>query len=693
MVLSMGPSAIAAKVALLATLLISAEALSIAPRAPGLNVRISVADGLLNSSTDGRISLLFAPAGLDPLDDTDVTSSPDLFFGKNVYNYHSRDTAVLTGDSGQNVRIGVYGYPNVSLNDVAPGDYTVQAYLNIYEKAVRSDGSVVSVRFPCGDGQPNVAGFGSLITPMTNVTISGGHQTISLHFNDSVPYEVFNGTEIGACRQGNYVDSKNLKHVKIRSAALSKFWNRDMYVGANILLPAGYQANDTNTRYPVVYSQNHWAGGDGAFRYSTSASFAATWDSGVINGTNTTAARPTPKFIVISFRHEAPYYDDSYAVNTANFGPYGDALNDELVPHLDAMFNTIGKPYARIQEGGSTGGWESIASVIYRPDLFGSCFTYYPDSLDFRRHQDIYLYNTPNAYYREGVAVPSIRTVTNGTEIVEATTEMENHWELTFGTSSRSALQWDAWQAVFGAQGLNGYPLEAWNKVTGEIYPEAVEYWKPFDLSHYVTGNWDNAKNLGAVLKNRIFIYVGLADTYYLNEGVEKFQENVESFGGAGWANFTYIAGAPHGGNYNRLEIWTYLELLDKWFKDHAPGGATPLGDNVTSVASRGNYWEETIARAGHQAALTRQASPHLDVYKKLIKGSVGRWDPGVALTAQWKVDGRLQGKSFAVKQGQTVPYEVKGHLGWWKRSFQLLVTGTKNGYVDETRASQIVKA
>ena len=124
-----------------------------------------------------------------------------------------------------------------------------------------------------------------------------------------------------------------------------------------------------------------------------------------------------------------------------------------------------------------------------------------------------------------------------------------------------AANQNSVWNTVFGAQGLNGYPLEVrsqpqplftplletrtqinpqlqpWNKVTGEIYPEAVEYWKPFDLSHYITSNWANAKNLGQVLRGRIFVYVGSHDNYYLNEGVERFQQNVDSFGGAGWVS------------------------------------------------------------------------------------------------------------------------------------------------------------
>lgn len=85
--------------------------------------------------------------------------------------------------------------------------------------------------------------------------------------------------------------------------------------------------------------------------------------------------------------------------------------------------------------------------------------------------------------------------------------------------------------------------MQPWNKVTGEIYPEAVNYWPEmgFDLSRYITDNFHGTKNLGEVLRHRIFVYVGSHDTYYLNEGVAQFQQNVESYGGPGWVSVPII--------------------------------------------------------------------------------------------------------------------------------------------------------
>jgi enterochelin esterase-like enzyme len=656
--------------------------------AVGLDVKLFVANGVLTAPTDGRIVLMFAPNGTDPLDDVDVDTSPNKIFGLNVVNFSGNDTVIFSGGSNSSTETGVYGWPNVTLDDIPAGTYSVQAFLNKYETVTRSDGSTISIHFPCGDGNPNVNTFGSLITTAVDLQISGTTQTLELTFDSTTAVEDFTGSEIGGCNQGNYEDTKNFKHLKLRSEKLSKFWGRDMYVGANVVLPFGYNANDTATRYPVIYSQGHWPADQGAFRYPTAA-FSNAWDNGTIPGTNTTAQRPTPKMILVTFRHEAPFYDDSYAVNTANLGPYGDAINDELIPYIEETFNTIQAPYARIQEGGSTGGWESAASLIFRPDLFGACFSSYPDSLDFHRHQDIELYSAKNAYVRaNGSFVPSIRTFVNGTEVVRATVANENHWELSFGTASRSSNQWDIWNAVFGVQGYNNYPLEPWDKITGEIYPEAVEYWKPMDLSNYITSNFNSSRNLGKALAGRVYVYVGSWDNYYLNEGVMEFQKRTDAAGGAGWANVTILPEKPHGGNYQAREIWNYLEFLEAWIHDHGPNGTQPISSNATAPSTRGNYWEEVIKTGGRAAAVARQAPPSIDAgygvkVGSVVEACVGRWDPGVKLTAQWAVDGKADCEAFEVTQGEPVKYKVSK-----KGALQLWVTGEKRNYVTETRKS-----
>ena len=77
--------------------------------------------------------------------------------------------------------------------------------------------------------------------------------------------------------------------------------------------------------------------------------------------------------VVVTFQHPTPYFDDSYAVNSVNVGPYGDAIMEELIPEIERRYRIIGEPWARLVDGGSTGGWESLALQIFHPDFFGAC--------------------------------------------------------------------------------------------------------------------------------------------------------------------------------------------------------------------------------------------------------------------------------------------------------------------------------
>ncbi len=94
-----------------------------------------------------------------------------------------------------------------------------------------------------------------------------------------------------------------------------------MYLGATVLLPSGYNADNKDTRCLVLYHQNHWDTDRAAYDYPADEKFAREWESGLIpspNATNSTgpfsnvtSGRPTPKLILVQFRHEAPSYDDS----------------------------------------------------------------------------------------------------------------------------------------------------------------------------------------------------------------------------------------------------------------------------------------------------------------------------------------------------------------------------------------------
>src|SRR5262249_22447287 len=211
-------------------------------------------------------------------------------------------------------------------------------------------------------------------------------------------------------------------------------------------------------------------------------------------------------------RHENPYYDDSYAVNSANLGPWGDAITQELIPYLDTTYRTYPSRWARTLTGGSTGGWEALAQMIYYPDVYDGTWAISPDPPDFTKHQLVNVYSDANAYFQphQWVNVPRLsqRNV-SGDSVMSM--EAENHWELALATHGRSQSgQWDVWQAVYGPEGSDGYPAVIWDKETGAIDHSVATQWQPKDLRIYVTSNW---ATLGPKLTGRIHDYGGTADS------------------------------------------------------------------------------------------------------------------------------------------------------------------------------------
>jgi hypothetical protein len=359
-------------------------------------------------------------------------------------------------------------------------------------------------------------------------------------------------------------DNEWVKRIKFKSELLSEFWGHPIYIGATILLPAGYDSHP-DAYYPVIYRQGH---------FSTRAPYGMEGEKSAFYKTWT--AEDFPRMIVVTFQHPCPYFDDSYAVNSVNCGPYGDAIMTELIPRIEERFRIIRKSYARVVEGGSTGGWEAAALQIFHPEFFGGTWSLCPDPVDFRYFQCINIYKDDNAYYKKRgwikVPTPSDRSPDG---IIRLTSKQRNHMELAMGTRCRSGDQIDIFQAVFGPIRDDGYVKPLFDKITGEIDPGVAEYWKEhYDLRYYLEKNWDR---IGQDLEGKIHIYVGDMDTYYLNNAVvlmERFLESTQD---------PYYDGVVEYGD-RRPHCWgpDRTELL-KLFKEHIVKNA-PEGEDFSWI-------------------------------------------------------------------------------------------------------------
>jgi hypothetical protein len=329
-------------------------------------------------------------------------------------------------------------------------------------------------------------------------------------------------------------DNQWVKHIRIQSDLLTKFWGRPTFLGAVVLVPDGWDQHP-DAHYPLIVEQDHFhrdLPGVIAFRTrppaeNLSGGELRTAKNGYKLFQDWTAGR-LPRVIVLTIQHATPYFDDSYAVNSENVGPYGDAIIQELIPYVEKQFRGIGQGWARAVYGGSTGGWESLASQVFYPDFYNGAWVFCPDVVDFRAYMTTNLYDDKNAFWLESpyarVPRPSVRQPDG---LILSTMEQMNRYELVQGTRGRSGEQFDIWQAVFSSVGDDGYPKPIFNKRTGEIDHDVAKYWKEhYDLSAIMQRDW---KTLGPKLAGKLHLYVGEADTFYLDRAVHLLKDFLES--------------------------------------------------------------------------------------------------------------------------------------------------------------------
>ncbi|HET9280985.1 MAG TPA: alpha/beta hydrolase-fold protein, partial [Candidatus Angelobacter sp.] len=460
------------------------------------------------------------------------------------------------------------GFPLKSIRELPAGDYYVQALFSVYTQFQRADGHTIFAHNDQWEGQQFNKSPGNLYSDVGHFHLDPltGYE-IRLSLNHKIPTPLPPG------------DTAYVKHIKIQSKLLSNFWGQPIYLGATVLLPEGYSSHQY-AHYPVLYEQGHFSL-QAPLGFSTEPSAAALQTRpGLISGPELFkrwTANSFPRMIVVTFQHPTPFFDDSYAVNSANDGPYGDAIMNELIPYIEEHFRIIRQPYARVLSGGSTGGWESLALQVFHPEFFGGTWTFYPDPVDFSRYQIVDIYNDVNAFLAPGYdpPVPERPMMRSVEGQVEITMRQMSQLEDVLGSHGRSGQQFEAWEAVYGPVGADGYPKPLWDKSTGKIDTTVALYMREhgYDLRYYLEQNW---ATIGPKLTGKLHLYCGDMDNFYLNLAVYRLEDflrgtNNPAYGGS----FEY--GRPMKGHG-----WTPMnqaELL-RTIANHITVNAPAAADN-----------------------------------------------------------------------------------------------------------------
>ena len=246
------------------------------------------------------------------------------------------------------VDAAVFGYPLESISDIPPGEYWVQALLNRYETYHLGDGRVLKLPPDKGEGQHLERKPGNFYSTPQRIRIDPRRDaTIRISMDMEIP--PIEPPE----------DTKYVKHIRMQSKLLTEFWGRPMYLGAHVLLPEGFD-DYPEARYPLAIFHGHFPDDFSGFREvppdpnlpnDYNARFDLYGYSRIVQehayqfyqewtGPN------FPRMLIIEIQHPTQYFDDSYAVNSVNMGPYGDAITHELIPYIEEQFRGIGEGWA-----------------------------------------------------------------------------------------------------------------------------------------------------------------------------------------------------------------------------------------------------------------------------------------------------------------------------------------------------------
>ena len=351
------------------------------------------------------------------------------------------------------------------------------------------------------------------------------------------------------------------QYEEVESPILTRFWGRAIKIKAWVILPPGYAAHP-GEKYPTAY-WTHGFGGD-------------------INGGLVTGLRlyermkngKMPPMFWVMLDESVPQGTHEFA-DSANNGPWGAALTTEFIPHLEQKFRMDAKPTGRLLTGHSSGGWATLQLQVNYPEIFGGTWSTSPDPSDFHDFTGVDLY-APNAnlYHKpDGSPVPIVR---DKGKVVASMEELARLEEV-LGPYGGQMTSFD-W--VFSPKGDNGAPQPMFDRVTGEVHPDVVAYWRDhYDLAHIVESTW---KQRGTGLKGRIHLIVGTADTFYLDGSAHKFEAVLNRLGAE--PHFTYVPDRTHFNLYE--EEKDRMALFDQ------------IAAQMWDVARPGVKWQEEMQKA-----------------------------------------------------------------------------------------------
>ena len=395
---------------------------------------------------------------------------------------------------GQEVDIDIdrLAFP-AAWSSLPPGDYYVQAVLDVdhdYNYGGRGAGDLVS-------------SVVKMHLPASSIPTLSLEQALPAHdpwvLSDRAPE---------ALRKALPVARQHARLIDFDSPSLGAFWGRSIHMRGRVLLPPDYRADSKKT-WPVVYYTQGFGGNNDRVIGSMTNVYTAM------------AQGEMPPMIWVFLDESGPTGTHEFA-DSVNNGPWGHALTTELIPHLEATYRMDARASGRFLQGHSSGGWATLWLQTRYPKIFGGTWSTSPDPSDFHDFTGIDLYASHANVYRrpDGSAYPLVRDHAK----VLGTFEQFAKLERVLGSygGQLASFEW-----VFSPRGKDGRPEPMFDRDTGDVDPAVVTYWRDhYDIAWRLQHEWPDLK---ADLDGKIHLYVGTADTFYLDGAAHKLKAVLDS--------------------------------------------------------------------------------------------------------------------------------------------------------------------
>lgn len=312
-----------------------------------------------------------------------------------------------------------------------------------------------------------------------------------------------------------------MQPLSIRSERLSAFAGHEVRLEAIVMTPPDFHPDRGWATHYVV----HGFGG-------SARSLATRYGGQVLRRIEDGDAPPLLR-VFLDANHPMGHH---VFADSANTGPWGSALVEELIPAIEARYGAIPEARARFVSGHSSGGWSSLWLQVAYPESFGGVWSSAPDPVDFRDFTGIDLYRFHNMYTDpDGDPVP---LVWDGKKVV-MTFEAYTRREVARGRVGGQIYSFDA---VFSPRGEDGQPRFVFDRDTGRIDREVALAWKPYDIRLKVKQAWPRLEPL---LRSKLHVIVGTEDTFGLQGAVRLLDEELAALGSD--AQIIYVEGRDHG--------------------------------------------------------------------------------------------------------------------------------------------------